>query len=300
MGLLGIPPGPAPGEHRRLGADRGDRRGARSGAGRPRRRRPAGRAPADDPGEGPDAARDPAAPPGRPARVGGSGRDRRVAARPCRRRAARPRWRRSSPTARTRRPIVSRPWRSGPAATRARSRGSCSQLVDALDDGPVLAAAIRHLGKPSLPGAAPRLLRAAGFARSGRARGRRRGRRGASASPTRASACSELLADRDPGVRRAAASAAGTLGLKAAGGPAPRAGPRPRPGRAARRPRCAATPARAPGPAAGRRRARRSRDAAPRAGVHRRVGRARPGRGGGRPGEAEPHRGDPPARGRAS
>ena len=91
-------------------------------------------------------------------------------------------------------------------------------MVDALDDGPVLAAAIRHLGKPSLPGAAPRLLRALGSPDPGV--------RAAAVEVAAALGVSdaservqELLADRDPGVRRAAASAAGTLGLKAAGGP---------------------------------------------------------------------------------
>ncbi|MCA1685681.1 MAG: HEAT repeat domain-containing protein, partial [Planctomycetia bacterium] len=96
--------------------------------------------------------------------------------------------------------------------------GKLLAMVDALDDGPVLAAAIRHLGKPSLPGATPRLVRALGSPDPGV--------RAAAVEVAAALGVSdaservqELLADRDPGVRRAAASAAGTLGLKAAGGP---------------------------------------------------------------------------------
>src|SRR5262249_14455373 len=41
-------------------------------------------------------------------------------------------------------------------------RGERLGLIAASDDGPVPAAAIRHVGKPSLPGAAPRILRALG------------------------------------------------------------------------------------------------------------------------------------------
>ena len=234
MDLLGIPPGPAPGEHRGLGTDRGDRRGARSGAGRSRRRRPAGRAAADAAGEGRDPPRDPPSPAGRPARAGGSGRDRRVAAATIPPTSGATCWPRSWPTARTRRPIGSRPWRSGPAGMRGRGPGeagragrtssmtgrcsprrsgrsrsrslpSSASLLTARDsprpDADVRAAAVEVAGRLGLSGVGERVRRLL----ADRDQGVRRRRRRPQALGLKAAGdrLLELVRDPDPGVRRA-------------------------------------------------------------------------------------------------
>ena len=251
LGLLGIPPGPAPGEHGGLGTDRGDRRGARPRAGRPRRRRPA-----------------------RPCCGGCSGRRSRPGSRrsvavcepgrgstwwvsSSRRWASTPPtsgaacWPRSLPTARreqAHRLAALALWPGGDegsaqaAARRARGR---TRRRSGARSGP----GADHEAVPARGGAAR--LREAGFAGPRRPRGGRRGRR--APRPGRRGGASGPIA-RGPGPGRAPGGrrGRGRAGPEGGGGPAPRAGPRPGPGRPARRPGCAAPPARAPGRSAGR------------------------------------------------
>jgi putative heme-binding domain-containing protein len=106
-------------------------------------------------------------------------------------------------------------WPAGDEGTRPEK---LLEVVDAIGDGPVLAAAIRHLGKSSRTGAAPRLLRALGSPDPAV-----RATAIEVAAALGVSGAGErvmgLLGDPDPGIRRSAVSAAGTLGLRAAAGP---------------------------------------------------------------------------------
>ena len=211
------------------------------------RRRPAGRAPADDPGEGPDAARDPAAPPGRPARVGGSGRDHRVAARPCRRRAAPTCWRdRRRPLAHAgqspRGPAL---WPGGDEGTQpgklrraGRARSTTARCSPR-----------RSATSASRPCPGPRRALLRSWVRPIRTCARPPSRSPRpSASPTRASECAGAARGPRPGRAPGGRVGRGHAGPEGGGRTAPRTRPRPRPGRAARRPRYAPTACATRGP----------------------------------------------------
>ena len=174
------------------------------------------------------------------------------------------------------RPTGSRRLALWPGGDEGSAQAVLAELAGGLEDGPVLAAALRRITKRSLPAAAPLVsgklgspdpdVRAAAVAVAGRLgladAGEQVGR---------------LLTDRDPGVRRAAAEAAGALGLKAAGDRLLELARDPDPGvrragldalRRLREPRAV--------PLAVHALADR-RGPALRPGVHRRAGRARPG-----------------------
>ncbi len=121
------------------------------------------------------------------------------------------------------------------------------ELAGGLEDGPVLAAALRRVTKRSLPSSASlvtgKLVSPDPDVACGGGRGRRApwpigyGR----ADPALARGSGSERAPGGGGGRRRAGSEGG-------GGPAPRAGPRPRPGRPARRPGCACASCTSPAP----------------------------------------------------
>jgi putative membrane-bound dehydrogenase-like protein len=95
--------------------------------------------------------------------------------------------------------------------------GRLLEVIGVLEDGPVLAAAVRRIRKPSLPRAAPLLV--------GKLRSTDPDVRAAAIEVATAlgvegvgDRVGDLLADPEPSVRRAAASAAGTLGLRSTSG----------------------------------------------------------------------------------
>jgi putative membrane-bound dehydrogenase-like protein len=102
-----------------------------------------------------------------------------------------------------------------PGADGDTGEASLFELAGSLEDGPVLAAALRRLSARSMPRAAPLLVRHLDSSDAGvRAAAVEVGAAlGAEGVRERVGG---LLADRDRGVRRAAAAAAGTLGLRAA------------------------------------------------------------------------------------
>ena len=217
--LLGIPPGPAPGEHSRLGTDRGDRRGARSGAGDPDaavrlavlrrmlREKVATRL-SDPPSPAEGQARAGCQWPPSSSRCGDHPADERrdllaevVADRsqePANRLAALALW---------------------PVGDEGVGQKKLVELAGELEDGPVLAAALRRVTKRSLPSSGSLLTGKLSLNGRGCACGGRRGRgahRPIGCGRTGSAACLRIAIR---SVRRAAAEAAGELGLKGAGDP---------------------------------------------------------------------------------
>ena len=218
MGVLGLPPRPATGEHRRLGPHGRHRRGARPLARRPRARRSSRRAQADAAGESAGSHRDAqevverGTGRGSGGRTGGALRD--------------------VPATESQSALFTviglkeyssaNRLRALAILTAGFDKTGTDQLLPlarSLEDGPVLAEVLRLIGRHPTPGGAAALLVSHAASKVTEVRAAAVDSLGELKAREGKEPVLKLLDDREPEVRRAAATAAGKLALKAAADP---------------------------------------------------------------------------------